>query len=108
MAKAKRAQQDLESKHACEAAINTFSMEMLGANDSKAGGVAARKNRCEVLDRLARHGADLSASQRNDFDWWKSAWDIAMVEEHKETWAETFAGWMQDVINSSETNAFST
>ena len=31
-----------------------------------------------------------------------------MVEEHKGKWAETFAGWMQDVLNSSETNAFST
>ena len=61
-----------------------------------------------MLDRLARLGADRSPSQRNDFEWWKRAWDDAMVEEHKGKWAETFAGWMQDVINSSKTNAFST
>ena len=105
-AKAKRAQEDLETKHACSAAIKTFSMETLGANDSKAGGPRARRDRFEVLDRLARLGADLSPF--HDFEWWKHAWDGAMVEEHKGKWAETFAGWMQDVINSSETNAFST
>ena len=81
---------------------------MLGANDKKAGGAAARKNRFEVLDRLARHGVDIHPSQRNDFEWWKHAWDEVMVEEYKDKWAETFAGWMQDVLNSLETNAFST
>ena len=80
---------------------------MLGANDSKAGGAAARKNRWEVLDRLARNGAALSPSQRNDFDLWKRIWDEAMVEEHKGKWAETFAGWMQNIVASSEANAFS-
>ena len=34
-------------------------------------------------------------------------WDDAMVEEHKGKWAETFAGWMQSIVASSETNAFS-
>ena len=107
LAKIKRAQQDIESKHACSAAMKMFSVEMLGANDSKAGGAASRKNRVEVLDRVARHGAGLSAAQQNDFEWWKRAWDDAMVEQHKGQWAETFATWMQDVISSSETNAFS-
>ena len=105
---AKGATQDLETKHACSAAMSTFSMESLGANDSKAGGTRARRDRFEVLDRIARLGADLSPSQRNHFKWWKHAWDGAMVEEHKGKWAETFAGWMQDIINSSETNALST
>ena len=58
-------------------------------------------------DRVARHGAGLSAAQQNDFDWWKKAWDDAMVEQHKGQWAETFATWMEHVISSSETNAFS-
>ena len=40
-AKAKRATQYLETKHACSAAIKTFSMETLGANASKAGGPRA-------------------------------------------------------------------
>jgi hypothetical protein len=108
LAKAKRALQNEESKFACGAAIKTFSLPMLGANDNKAGGAAARKNRWEVLDRLARNGAALSPSQRNDFDLWKRIWDEAMVEEHKGKWADTFAGWMQNIVASSETNAFST
>jgi len=37
LAKIKRAQQDIESKHVCSAAMKMFSVEMLGANDSKAG-----------------------------------------------------------------------
>lgn len=107
LAKAKRALQNEEGRFACGAAIKTFSLCMLGANDSKAGGAAARKNRWEVLDRLARNGAALSPSQRNDFEFWKRIWDEAMVEEHKGQWADTFAGWMQNIVDSSETNAFS-
>ena len=30
-----------------------------------------------------------------------------MVEEHKGKWAETFEGWMQNIVKSSEANAFS-
>ena len=107
LAKAKRALQNEEGRFACGAAIKTFSLGMLGANYSKAGGAAARKNRWEVLDRLARNGAALSPSQRNDFELWKRSWDEAMVEEHKGKWADTFAGWMQNIVDSSETNAFS-
>ena len=107
LAKVKRALQNEESKLACNAALKTFSLAMLGGNDNKAGGAAARKNRFEVLDRLARGGVALSPEQRNDFDLWKRSWDDAMVEEHKGKWAETFAGWMQSIVESSETNAFS-
>ena len=60
--------------------MKMFPLEVLCANDSKAGGAASRKNRVEVLDRVARHGAGLSAAQQNDFDWWKKAWDNAMVD----------------------------
>ena len=105
--KAKKAIHDMESKLACNAAMKTFSIETLGAGDSKAGGKPARKNRFEVLDRLAGgNGAKLSPSQRNDFEWFKHTWDEAMVAEHKAKWAETFAHWMQDIVNSTEGNAF--
>ena len=43
----------MESKIVCNAAMKTFSIETLGAGQSKAGGQTARKNRFEVLDRLA-------------------------------------------------------
>ena len=84
LAKAKRALQNEENRLACEAAIKNFPLCMLGDKDSKAGGNPARKNRFEVLDRLAHNGAALSPSQRNDFELFKRAWDDAMVEEHKE------------------------
>ena len=108
--KAKKAIRDMESKLACDAAMKTFSIEMFGAGHPKAGGQTARKNRFEVLDRLAGGngaGAKLSPSQRNDFDWFKHNWDEAMVAEHKAQWAETFAHWMQGIVNSTEGNAFS-
>ena len=110
LTKVKRALQNEESKLACNAALKTFSLAMLGGHDKKAGGAAARKNRWEVLDRLARHGAALSPAQRNDFELWKRSWDEAMVEEHNGEWAETFAGWMQDALTYyvSTANAFST
>ena len=107
LSQAKGRLQKEETKLACGAAIKTFSLCMLGANDAKAGGAQARKNRWEVLNRLARNGAALSAQQQNDFDLWKRCWDEAMVEEHKCKWAETFAGWMQNIVDSPEANAFS-
>ena len=106
--KAKKTIRDMESKLACNAAMKTFSIEKSGAGHPKAGGQAARKNRFEVLDRLAGgDGAKLSPSQRNDFDWRKHTRDEAMVAEHKAQWAETFAQWMQGIVNSTEGNAFS-
>ena len=107
LAKAKRALQNEENRLACEAAIKSFPLCMLGDKDSKAGGHPARKNRFEVLDRLAHNGAALSPSQRNDFELFKRAWDDAMVEEHKGKWAETFAGWMKNILDAPEANAFS-
>ena len=44
---------------------------------------------------------------KNDFTWWKDAWDEAMVAEHGANWANTFAGWMQTVLDSTSSNAFS-
>ena len=41
------------------------------------------------------------------FGWWKDAWDEAMVKEHKEAWAKTFAGWMQGILASTNRNEFS-
>ena len=58
---------------------------------------------------MSRQGAALHPSQVVDFDWWKKAWDDAMLEVHGKKWGETFAAWMQNIIHESETktNAFS-
>ena len=108
LANAKKLQQQVATKLACDAAMKTFSMHMLGGTGSKARGREGHKNRFHVLDRLPHLGDGLHPYQRNDFEWWKRAWDDAMVEEHKGKWAETFASWMQDVLNSKASNAFST
>ena len=96
----------VEAKHA----IKTYSLEDLGQGRSRGGGAIARKRRLEVLDRLARLGRGLSPAQRNDFSWWKDAWDAKMLEHHGEVWPEVFAGWVQRVLDDNEAgvvNAFS-
>ena len=61
----------------------------------------------DVLDRLARIKAGLSAGQRNDWPWFKEAWDHEMVTQHGANWAALFAGWVQSVLDDERSNAFS-
>ena len=59
---------------------------------------------------MARHGSGLSAAQANDFAWFKEAWDVRMVEEHKGSWGSRFASWTAAVLEDIEngtSNAFS-
>ena len=63
-----------------------------------------------MLDRLARLGAGLSAPQKNDWLWFKEAWDQNMLDVHGEDWGGVFAGWMQRLLNDADvgvSNAFS-
>ena len=96
----------LETKHA----VKTYSLEDLGQGRSRGGGAAGKKRRLEVLDRLARIGQGLSPAQKNDFSWWKDAWDANMLQEHGDDWPGVFAGWTQRVLVDYEGgwgNAFS-
>ena len=65
-----------------------------------------------MLDRLAHLGVGLSPPQRNDWSWFKAAWDEKMMSEHGEGWPQTFAGWVQQILEDLTTeagsNAFST
>jgi hypothetical protein len=92
-----------ESLHA----IKTFTAESLGKGRDDAGGSQGRKHRMEVLDRLARSKAGLSPSQLNDWNWFKHAWDEAMLKQHKKHWPEVFAGWMKALLISEKSNAVS-
>ena len=80
----------MESVGACRHAIKSFTLDALGEGNDNAGGLKARKNRFEVLDRLARNGAGLSAGQKNDWPWFKEAWDKEMVRQHAANWASVF------------------
>jgi hypothetical protein len=103
----KRKIQEMESIGACRHAIKTFTLEALGEGSANAGGVKARKNRFEVLDRLARIRAGLSSGQKNDWLWFKESWDKEMVNQHGADWASVFAKWMQNVLEDDCSNAFS-
>ena len=98
----------MESIGACRHAINTFTLEALGEGSANAGGVKARKNRFEVLDRLKTIGAGLSAGQKNDWPWFKEAWDKEMIKQHGAAWGIQFAAWMQSTLDDERSNAFST
>ena len=97
----------MEGVAACNHAFKSFTLDALGRGSINAGGVESRKCRHEVLDRLARVRAGLSPGQRNDWTWFKKAWDKEMVEQHGSDWAEIFAGWMQNVLNDERSNALS-
>ena len=103
----KLAVKERESVLAARHAFKTFTLDVLGADTPNAGGAKARNKRFEVLDRLAQLKAGLSAGQRNDWAWFKQAWDEKMASEHKGDWAKTFMAWIQHVLNDERSNAFS-
>ena len=110
VAELKRAKQAIaDAEHIKESihSMKTFTVDSLGGTTANAGGVGGRKRRFEVLDRMARSGTGLSPAQRNDWVWFKESWDTAMLTEHKGKWPTVFASWMQNVMNSGATNAFS-
>ena len=98
---------ELENIGACRHAIKSFTPAALGEGSANAGGAKAKKNRFEVLDRLARLGAGLSAGQKNDWPWFKESWDGAMVAQHGANWRSVFAGWVQSVLDDKRSTAFS-
>ena len=97
----------IEAKHA----VKQFSLKFLGEGDPQCGKAPGRKRRHEVLDRLSRLGTGLSPAQRNDWAWFKDAWDLAMMGEHGADWVRVFASWIQgvlDELDNGTAHAFST
>ena len=90
--------------------LMSIAPEALGQGKARSGGAASRKLRYEVLDRMAQLGTGLSPAQRNDWVWFREAWDAKMSDDHKENWGSTFCGWMQKILNAvhdGQANAFS-
>ena len=87
--------------------IKHFTLPSLGHGFADAGGANCRNNRFEVLDRLAHIKAGLSVGQKEDWAWFKSSWEQAMLHEHGEDWPMIFSGWVQDVLNDERGHAFS-
>ena len=96
----------LEAKHC----VKQFRLAYLGDGVKACGGAWGRNRREEVLDRMARLGTGLSPTQRNDWPWFKEAWEREMMQTHGEAWVRVFAGWLQGVLNelqNGSANAFS-
>ena len=69
------------------------------------------KLRYEVMDKMAKLGSGLTLAQKNEWAWFREAWDTTMREEHKADWGGTFSQWLQkilDDVTGGVFNAFST
>ena len=96
----------LETRHA----MKRYSPEALGQGKARSGGVAARRLRDEVLDKMAKLGTGLTPSQKNAWAWFREAWEEQMCNEHAQEWGGTFSQWMQkilDDLSDGVANAFS-
>ena len=85
--------------------MKRYTPRALGQDIRNGGGASGRKMRFEVLDRLAKIGAGLSAPQKSDWSWFKESWDEAMLVEWGVNWGGTFAFWIQRVLNDIESGA---
>ena len=91
-------------------AMKRYSPEALGQGKARSGGKAARRLRYEVLDKMAKLGTGLTPSQKNDWAWFREAWDEKMCDEHAQEWGGTSSEWMQknlDDLSDGVANAFS-
>jgi hypothetical protein len=95
----------LECLVECKHALKSFTFEFLGDGQQNNGGLKAKKARLEVMNRIANLGAGLTPTQRNDWAWFKEAWDKKMSGQHPDNWGSTFAGWMQKVVDDLRDNA---
>ena len=95
----------LEMKHA----MKTYSLVDLGDGRS-CGGKASGKNGTRFSTDCSAVAVDYRQRKKNDFAWWKDAWDKKMLEEYGAEWARVFAEWVQKVLADFDNgvgNAFS-
>ncbi|MCP4007873.1 MAG: hypothetical protein GY725_27130 [bacterium] len=92
--------------NAFKTVLRSFSLQDLGSDHVRAGGVAEKKRRIEVLDRVFKHGAQPTLQQATDWEWFKTAWDAYGVRVHKNDWAHRFREAVLDVLRKlSDGNA---
>ena len=97
--KKQRALADTDATWSTRSALRNMSLAELGRGVPRA---KAKANRASVLDRVSRLGSGLSPAQKNVWLWFKENWDARMFEEHKDEWPQTFAGWMQRVLQDMD------
>ena len=76
----KRKEELAEQEQIAEArhVVKKFRVDYLGDGMRGCGGANGRKRREEVLDRMAHLGSGLSPEQRNDWVWFREAWNRKM------------------------------
>ena len=89
------AEEALDIKHN----VKKLGLSELGAGLRSCGGAASRAARFDALNRVAGLGSGLSAAQRADLDWFRREWDAAGMADFGTSWPETFATWLQNVID---------
>ena len=82
--------------------VKQFSMAELGSGSKNGNGAKGKKARHDVLNRMSQLGVGLSKAQAADFPWFKEEWDKMMLSHYEDRWGETFAGWMQKVVQEHE------
>jgi len=105
--KANKAIKDAQDIAECSAALKNYAPEGLGQGKKNGGGEEFKKRRYEVMERIALRGCPLTSQQRNDWKWFKPAWDAKMAPEHDKAWGITFAGMMKGILEKLEEGAAS-
>ena len=98
LAKARKDLREASDAVAAENALRTFSLADLGKGHRSGGTAEHRRNRKDILHRVAQRG-QFTAQQRNDWAWFAKEWDNAQAEEHGPERGEKFAGVMQALLN---------
>ena len=86
----------LETRHA----MKRYSPEALGQGKARSGGVAARRLRYEVLEKMAKLGSGLTPAQKNDWAWLREAWDEKVCEEHAQEWGKHSASGCRQFLRT--------
>ena len=96
--KSRQSMREAQAVVAAKEHIKSYSLAALGEGKKNGGGPQFQKARHAVLERV--HAiAPLSPAQRNDWDYFKAAWDQGMAEAHGENWAGLFAEMIQNLLD---------
>ena len=100
---------EAEAAVAAKEQFKKYIEEMLGHGKRKGGGAHCHRARMEVMNRL-RKVADLSPEQTADWEYFKTAYDQAMVDAVGKDWGRMFSQIVQQIIEdvvAGKTNALS-
>ena len=96
---AKRRIVDWHSIMRLQASELTIMPDYVGQGKKDAGGKDGRERRFDIMKSFVRRGAEITDSQRANFDRFFRDWDTACVAEHKDTWPEMFLKKMKSVLD---------